>query len=109
MSTTMNDQARILEATIDGITIQADLTGMNDDFTRYKGYDIDELKQVFNLVCDPKDWRAPIAVWVSGEAVLPVVAAIEFMTATHPSVQLDPERMKYLITSEGYRNGPAGP
>ena len=105
----MNEQPRILESTIDGITIQADLTGMNDDFTRHKGYDLDDLRKVFDIVCDPDDWRAPIAVWVSGEAVLPVVAAIEFMTATHPSVSLNIERMRYLVTSEGYRNGPAGP
>ena len=105
----MTEQSLRFEATVDGITIQADLTGLNDDFTRYKGYDIEDLKQVFDKVCDPDDWRAPIAVWAAGEAVLPVVAAIEFMTATHPRVQLDSERMRYLIESEGYRNGPAGP
>ena len=81
----------------------------NDDGNRYKNYDLDDLRKVFDIVCDPDDWRAPIAVWVSGEAVLAVVAAIEFMTATHPRVQLDSERMRYLIKSEGYRNGPAGP
>jgi len=46
---------------------------------------------------------------VPGEWVLPVVAAIEFHTATHPTVQLDVNRMRYLVESEGYRNGPAGP
>ncbi len=81
----------------------------NDDPNRYKNYDIDGLRKVFDRVCDPDDWRAPIAVLVSGEAVLSVIAAIEFMTATNPSVSLNVERMKYLVTSEGYRNGPAGP
>lgn len=100
----MTEQSLQLEATVDGITIQTGLTGLNDDFTRYKDYDIEDLKQVFDKVCDQDDWKAPIAVWVPGEAVMPVVAAIEFMTATHPSVQLDPERMRYLIESEGYRN-----
>ena len=80
-----------------------------DDLTRYKNYDIDDLRKVFDAICDPDDWRAPIAVSVSGEAVLPVVAAIEFYTATNPSVSLNVERMKYLVTSVGYRNGPAGP
>ena len=80
-----------------------------DDLNRYKNYDIDDLRKVFDRVCDSDDWRAPVAVCVSGEAVLPVVAAIEFMTATIPSISLNVERMKYLVESEGYRNGPAGP
>ncbi len=105
----MTQAPRIIETTTDGITIQADLTGLNDDLNRYKGYDIDDLRKVFDLVCDPEDWRAPIAVLVLGEAVLPVVAAIEFHTATNPTVSLNIDRMQYLITSEGYRNGPTGP
>jgi hypothetical protein len=74
----------------------------------HKGYFHKDLEAAFSLVQDPKDWRAPIAVWVNGEAVNLTVAAIEFFTATTPTVSLDPVRMKYLIESEGYRNGPAG-
>ena len=113
MQTTNNNNARVIdgviEAKVEGITIRADLTGMSADRTRFKGYDLDDLRKVFDLVCDPKDWRAPIAVWVPGAVVMAVVAAIEFMTATHPRVDLDVNRMRYLVTSEGYRNGPAGP
>lgn len=98
----------IVEAQVDGITIRADTTGMTPD-GRYKGYTSEELHKVFDQICDPEDWRAPIAVWVVGESVKVVVAAIEFMTATNPRVELDTCRMRYLITSEGYRNGPAGP
>ena len=104
-----NPEARIFEAKVGEVTITADLTGMSEDFTRYKGWLVDDLREVFHRVCDPQDWKAPIAVWVAGEWVLPVVAAIEFHTATNPTVQLDVNRMRYLVESEGYRNGPAGP
>jgi|TARA_Y100000310_G_scaffold117504_1_gene116265 hypothetical protein len=68
----------------------------------------DELETIFAKVCDPEDWKAPIEVWCRGEAVLPTCEAIRFFTATEPKVELDPARMRYLITSEGYRAGPAG-
>jgi len=71
-------------------------------------YTPDELGAVFAEVHDPDDWKAPIAVWCAGEAVLPICEAIRFFTATEPKVELDTARMRYLITSEGYRAGPAG-
>ena len=74
----------------------------------HKGFYHKDLEAAFDLVKDPTDWRAPIAVWVNGEAVNLTVAAIEFFTATNPRVSLDTVRMRYLIESEGYRNGPAG-
>ena len=72
-------------------------------------YRIDDLRTAFDAVCDPDDWKGPIAAWVPGEAVLTVCEAIRFFTATEPKVALDVETMRYLITSEGYRAGPAGP
>jgi len=71
-------------------------------------YTPDELSAIFAEVHDPDDWKAPIAVWCAGEAVLPICEAIRFFTATEPKVELDTTRMRYLITSEGYRAGPAG-
>ncbi|CAK0780102.1 hypothetical protein CCP4SC76_7220007 [Gammaproteobacteria bacterium] len=38
-----------------------------------------------------------------------IVEAIEFFTATKPQVDLNVDTMRYRITSEGYRMGPAGP
>ena len=70
--------------------------------------EIDELTEVFNKVCDQTDWKAPIEVFTTGEGVTTIVRAIEFFTATHPKVALDVRTMKYIITSEGYRMGPAG-
>lgn len=79
-----------------------------EETTRFKGYTIRALRRMFDTLCDPDDWKAPIAAWVSGEAVLEAVAAIEFFTATHPRVALNTTIMQYMIESEGYQNGPAG-
>jgi hypothetical protein len=75
----------------------------------YTDAKVAELRQAFTLVHDPADWKAPIAAWVQGELVNVTVEAIEFFTATPATVQLDVERMLYLVTSVGYRAGPAGP
>jgi hypothetical protein len=71
-------------------------------------YSHDELSEAFGLVHDADDWRAPIAVWLPGEGVNIAVEAIRYFTATDPKVELDTTRMRYLVTSEGYRAGPAG-
>jgi len=73
------------------------------------GFTADQLRTIFADVHDPDDWRAPIAVWCVGESVLAICEAIRFMTGIEPRVALDTTRMRYLITSEGYRNGPCGP
>jgi hypothetical protein len=83
--------------------------GAEDDRVVYKGYTLEQLRRVFDAVADPKDWRAPIAATMSGEVVLAACAAIEFFTATTPRVSLDTRTMTYLVESEGYRAGPAGP
>ena len=79
----------------------------NQVVSRY-GFTHHALKEAFDRVCDPADWKAPIAAWCAGEAVLLLTEAIEYFTATKPRVSLDIARMRYLVESEGYRNGPAG-
>ena len=74
----------------------------------YKTYTHSELSRAFDAVKNPKDWKAEIAAFMPGEAVMVVTAAIEFFTATQPVVRLDTRTMRYLVTSEGYRAGPAG-
>lgn len=97
-----------------GIDVQAMLADLARDIAeheatqRYKGYTVADLRTVFDRLCDPTDWKAPITARVAGEAVLVTVAAIEFFTATSPRVALDTQRMTYVISSEGYRQGPAG-
>lgn len=74
----------------------------------HNGYTRNQLKEAFDAVSDPKDWKGPIVATMRGEAVLVVVAAIEFYTATTPRVSLDTRTMTYVVESEGYRMGPAG-
>ena len=84
-----------------------------DDLTVYDNhghvYRIDDLQTIFDKAADPDDWKGPISVWCEGEAVFPLIAAIEFYTATVPRVNLNTDTMRYLVESEGYRDGPAGP
>lgn len=72
------------------------------------GFTRGDLKKVFDMICNPTDWKVPIAISVGGEMVIPVVEAIKFFTATNAKVSLNVDTMRYLVTSEGYRNGPAG-
>lgn len=74
----------------------------------HKGYTVADLRELFDELADPNDWRGPIAATMPGEAVNAAVAAIEYFTATNPTVSLDQRTMRYVVTSEGYRAGPAG-
>lgn len=74
----------------------------------YKGYHEYTLKAVFHAVCDSQDWKRPVACTAELTAVGIVVAAIEYYTATVPTVELDNATGVYRITSVGYRMGPAG-
>ena len=80
----------------------------NSSLNTHLGFGINDLREVFSAVCDPDDWKAPISAWVPGEQVKAAVAAIDFMTATQATVELDQARMRYLVSSVGYRAGPAG-
>jgi len=74
----------------------------------YKGFTLDELATTFYRLHDPKDWRDPIAAWVPGELVMVAVASIEYYACTPVTVTLNTTTMQYLVTSIGYRQGPAG-
>lgn len=75
----------------------------------YKGFRVSELRRLFDAAHEPEDWKAEISVFVPGELVQATVAAVEYFTATPATVELDQTQMRYLITSVGYRMGPAGP
>lgn len=79
-----------------------------EDKTFYKGFRVSDLRRIFDKLADAKDWKAAIAATMPGEAVLGACAAIEYFTATIPRVRLDMRTMTYVVTSEGYRMGPAG-
>lgn len=72
------------------------------------GFTTDQLKAAFDKVSDPEDWKAEIFASAPGELVTLVVEAIRFYTATEPKVTLNIRTMEYIISSEGYRAGPAG-
>lgn len=74
----------------------------------HRGYNYAQLKQAFDSVSDPQDWKGPIAAVMGGEAVNVVVAAIQFFTATEPKVSYNPKTGQFVVESIGYRAGPAG-
>lgn len=71
-----------------------------------------ELKNAFDRVCNPRDWKAPINALVLGTDLEITRAAIEHFTGTiplHHFAGLDDDCASvYQITSPGYRAGPAG-
>ena len=82
-------------------------------FETVTGYDEATLKEAFDLVSNPDDWRSPFAAWVPANQLSLYGAAVTFYTATSLKV------LRYRFSSEngreayvfsaGYRNGPAGP
>lgn len=75
----------------------------------YKGFTEKELRNAFDKVKDPTDWRNPIyrRVWIKKIDV--TVAAIEFFTGAEVKKKLHPSGNDYYVECEGYRNGPCGP
>lgn len=73
---------------------------------------VELLQAAFNQVCDPADWKAPIAANVLDSQMDITIAAIVHFTATSPRfVQAgrnDKGEAIFHVTSLGYRAGPAG-
>jgi hypothetical protein len=101
-------------ATTQGINVQAILDTLAAEIAAqeatqtYKGYTVADLRTVFDAVCDPHNWKGPLTAVCTGEMVMATVAAIEFFTATVPTVHLNTATMQYVIESIGYQAGPAG-
>lgn len=72
------------------------------------GYSQWEMKQAFDRVCDPTDWKAPIRRCVPGHQLDVTLAAIAFFTATEPTADKFEWENWYVVESIGYRAGPAG-
>ena len=77
----------------------------------------DLLKTAFDVVCDARDWKAPISIhaeiglWTRLCAQLGITTelvceAVEFFTATQATVTEVNGEIR--ITAPGYRAGPAG-
>lgn len=92
-------------------SLTAMIAEMNNDPTPiYKGFSRKQLNDAFSAVEDKTDWKAPILARLpyDYELVTLTVAAIEFFTATKPTVSRRSNKSGYVISSIGYRQGPAG-
>jgi hypothetical protein len=94
-----------VQAMVDGLA--AEIAAM-DAQTTYKGYSVADLRTVFDAVCDPNDWKGPLTAVCTGEMVMATVAAIEFYCGCTVRVNLNSEKMLYVVQADGYRNGPCG-
>jgi hypothetical protein len=69
----------------------------------------DDATALFDTVADPLNWKGPIdaLVWLADDEVDDMAYAIEFFTATTPTITKAPLG-GYHITAAGYAAGPAG-
>jgi len=71
-------------------------------------YSREQLKESFDMVCNPDDWRAPIKKIIPVDDLDVTINAIMFFAGTQVNT-------RYLkndlceVSSVGYRNGPCGP
>lgn len=87
------------------------------------GFTHEELKEAFDKVADPKDWKKPISRVVNADENIPLIMlAIEFFTATKAEIAgffsaasrstgpfgKPTTKDGIYIKAVGYRNGPAG-
>jgi len=89
------------------------------DVVEHDGYTHGELRLAFDMVSDPDDWKAPVDSIVTERAVALVSSAVVFFTGTVPQTRRmgahekrarrSPCENPVLVTSPGYRDGPAGP
>jgi hypothetical protein len=68
----------------------------------------EQLEWAFDLVASKKDWRNPISAYVARDLCHQVVCAIQFFTAAPIEVFETDQPGQVLVTSCGYRLGPAG-
>jgi len=67
----------------------------------------EKLKPLFDSICDPKDWKAPIKAYVRDFKRADIAEAIVFYTATEAAFE-DAGNGWLKVTAPGYRMGPAG-
>lgn len=89
------------------------------DTVEHDGYTHGELRLAFDMVSDPDDWKGPIDSIVTERAVALVASAVGFYTGMAPQTRRmgahekrarrSPCENPVLVTSPGYRDGPAGP
>ena len=73
-------------------------------------YPIEDLKKVFDKICNPDDWKDEINALIPAELYEIAAEAVEFYTTTSLKVIGGPELLtgRILVHAIGYRMGPAG-
>ncbi len=81
-----------------------------DPWMRRAGFtfDPDQLREIFDRICDKRDWKDAVYAVVDRNEREVVRQAIEFMTATTPEFT-EIANGKLAVYAVGYRDGPAGP
>ncbi len=74
----------------------------------YLGFTREDLTEAFERVSHPDDWRGPIWSIIKPEEVDVTRAAVTFFVGAAPVIaRMSPHH--FVVVSDGYRNGPAGP
>jgi hypothetical protein len=69
------------------------------------GFSRDQLKESFNKVHDPVNWKNPIMAMVDVNDLSLTCSAIAFFVGDYPSVeQCSDDHSKYIVSSPGYYN-----
>jgi len=85
-------------------------TGIADFMDYYTDEKVAELRDVFDRVCDPVNWKNPIRKWIWEEDFEITREAIMFFTATAPTIKKReprPHSRMVYIEAPGYYAGPA--
>jgi hypothetical protein len=79
------------------------------DVPIYLGYSEQQLRNAFEQVHDPDDWKGPIRSAYDPKELSTdlVIAAVAFYTGTDCRFTLT-DRGHYVVRAAGYRRGPAG-
>lgn len=72
------------------------------------GYTREELKNVFDCLCDHDDWKRPIRASIHANLLPTALVAVEFFTATKAKIEGSDKNGRFIIVADGYRAGPAG-
>ena len=73
------------------------------------GFRLDQLKEAFERVCDPRDWRAPIRAVIPAVERLLVEKAVRWYAETEPRFEVVPgDRTLLTVVAPGYRGSWAG-
>lgn len=73
-------------------------------------YTREQLTEAFELVQNPKDWKARINKTIEADdnTLDRIGEAVIYFTGTVPDFERRPDG-RYRVTAIGYRNGPCGP